>query len=269
MLDGYYLADLEGNLILANPSSAKILGYDKPPIGKNIATEFYANPKEREVLKKEIMKHGKIRFQGTLKRKDGTLIVTETSSRLAYDDKTGEPIAIEGIFRDVSKRVQAEEALRKKEKKYRALVQKLKIKKDSLEELNTAMTVLLEKRKEDRVLLEDNVLMNVKELIEPLIDRMRKTELDDHQKVILSIIESNLNEITSPLTRKLSLRHLNLTPTEIKIANLIRHGKTTKKIAKLMNSSPRTIDTHRKNIRKKIGLDKNRANLRSYLLSLH
>jgi DNA-binding CsgD family transcriptional regulator len=82
-------------------------------------------------------------------------------------------------------------------------------------------------------------------------------------------IESNLNEITSPLTRKLSLKHRNLTPTEIKIANLIRHGATTKKIAKLMNSSPKTIDTHRKNIRRKFGLDKKGENLRSYLLSIH
>ena len=145
----------------------------------------------------------------------------------------------------------------------------LKIKTKSLEELNTAMKVLLEKRKEDQVKLEDNVLANIRELIGPLFDNMRKTKLDDHQKMILSIVESNLNEITSHFTRKLSLKHLSLTPTEMKIANLIKHGTTTKKIAELMKSSPRTIETHRKNIREKIGLRQNRANLRSFLISLH
>ena len=86
---------------------------------------------------------------------------------------------------------------------------------------------------------------------------------------MISILESNLNEIISPFTRKLSLKHLSLTPKEIKIVNLIKHGYTTKKIAQIMNISPRTVDTHRKNIRKKIGLSEKRANLRSHLLSIH
>jgi len=185
--------------------------------------------------------------------------------------KVGDGLGV--IVTDITERKQAEKALQKAheelEQKVEERTKDLEIKTKSLEELNIAMKVLLEKRKEDRILLEDNVFANVKELIEPLFNKMSGTELDEHQKMILSIIESNLNEITSPLTRKLSLKHLSLTPTEIKIANLIRHGSPTKKIAKLMNNSPRTIDTHRKNIRRKIGLDKKRANLRSFLLSLH
>jgi DNA-binding CsgD family transcriptional regulator len=82
-------------------------------------------------------------------------------------------------------------------------------------------------------------------------------------------MESNIDEIVSPFTRKMSLKYLNLTPTEIRIANLIRHGSMTKEIAELMNISPRTVETHRKNIRRKIGLEGKRANLRSHLLSLH
>jgi DNA-binding CsgD family transcriptional regulator len=98
---------------------------------------------------------------------------------------------------------------------------------------------------------------------------MKKSKLDDQQRALLSIMESNIKEIVSPFTRNISLKYLNLTPTEIRIANLIRHGSSTKKIAELMNASPRTIETHRKNIRRKIGLDSKRANLRSHLLSLH
>jgi DNA-binding CsgD family transcriptional regulator len=126
-----------------------------------------------------------------------------------------------------------------------------------------------EKRKEDKFKLEDNVLSNVQELIGPLMENLKATKLDAHQKMILSIVASNLNEITSNFTRKLSMKHLNLTPTEMKIANLIKHGTTTKEIAKIMKSSPRTIETHRKNIREKVGLKQNRRNLRSYLLALH
>jgi len=145
----------------------------------------------------------------------------------------------------------------------------LEIKTKSLEEMNTAMKVLLKKREEDKIEIEDNVLTNVKELVMPFVDKFRETQLDGQQKTFLSIIESNLNEIISPFTRRLSLKYLNLTPTEIQIANMTKHGNTSKKIAKIMNISPRTVDTHKKNIRRKIGLEGKKANLRSYLLSLH
>jgi len=131
------------------------------------------------------------------------------------------------------------------------------------------MKVLLKKREEDKIEIEKNVLTNVKELIEPYVEKMKKTKLDDQQSALLNIVESNINEIISPFTRKMSLKYLNLTPTEIQIANLIRHGSSTKKIAEIMHVSPRTIETHRKNIRRKIGLERKRANLRSHLLSLH
>ena len=79
---------------------------------------------------------------------------------------------------------------------------------------------------------------------------------------------ANLNEIISPFSRGLSLKYLDLTPKQIQIANLIKIGKSTKEIAELMNISPRTVDTHRKNIRRKIGLEEKRASLRSRLISM-
>jgi PAS domain S-box-containing protein len=167
----------------------------------------------------------------------------------------------------------AERALRKAhdelEHRVKERTRELEIKKNSLEEINTAMKVLLKKREEDKTELEDNVLTNVKELISPYFEKIKKTKLDGQQEAFLSIIESYLNEIISPFTRKMSLKYLNLTPTEIQIANLVKHGSATKKIAELMNISPRTVETHRKNIRRKIGLKAKKANLRSHLLSLH
>jgi DNA-binding CsgD family transcriptional regulator len=145
----------------------------------------------------------------------------------------------------------------------------LEAKKNSLEEINTAMKVLLKKREEDKIDIEKNVMTNVKKLIWPYFEKIKKTKIDDQQRALLSIMESNINEIVSPFTRTMSLKYLNLTPTEIRIANLIKHGSSTKKIAEIMNASPRTIETHRKNIRKKIGLERKKANLRSHLLSLH
>ena len=203
---------------------------------------------------------------------NGKIFWHKWTNRAIFNDQ-GKLLEYQGVGWDITERVHAEEALRKAhdelERRVKERTKELEIKKKGLEEINTAMTVLLKKREEDKTELEDNVLTNVKELVEPYFEKIKKTKLDDHQEAFLSIIESNMKEIISPFTRKMSLKYLNLTPTEIRIANLIRHGSSSKKIAEIQNVSPRTIDTHRKNIRRKIGIQGQRGNLRSHLLSLH
>ncbi len=144
----------------------------------------------------------------------------------------------------------------------------LEAKSKSLEEINTALKVLLEKGKENIIEVEQNVLFSVKNLARPFLEKLKNSRLDDTQKTNLSILESNLNEIISPFSRAMSSKFLDLTPTEIQVANLVRDGKTTKDIANLMNLSTRTVEFHRDNIRKKIGIKNMKINLRSYLLSL-
>ncbi len=137
-----------------------------------------------------------------------------------------------------------------------------------LEETNTALKVLLKRRDEDKTEVEEKVLFNVKELIIPYLDKLKKTPLDDRQSTYLDIVETNMNNIVSPFLRGMSTGYLKLTPQEVQVANLVRQGKRTKEIAELLNLSPKTIDTYRDNIRKKVGLKNKKLNLRTYLLSI-
>lgn len=143
----------------------------------------------------------------------------------------------------------------------------LRLKSESLEEMNTALKVLLKKREEDKNELEEKVIYNIKEMVQPFLEKLGRTHLDKRQQTFLEILESNLDDIVSPFAKKLSTRYLNLTPSEIQIADLVKHGKTTKEIAELLSLSTRTIESHRDSIRKKLGIKNQKANLRTHLMS--
>jgi len=136
-----------------------------------------------------------------------------------------------------------------------------------LEEMNVALKVLLEKKQEHKEDFGKQIVFNVKQVVEPFLDKLRQTRLTNEQVEILNIIEQKLKEIVSPYQRTLSQRY-GLTPTELQIVELIRSGKPTKEIAEILNLSKRTVDTHRHNIRKKIGILNKNINLTTYLSSL-
>jgi PAS domain S-box-containing protein len=178
------------------------------------------------------------------------------------DERTADLVRLnEKLKLEIEERKLAEQELKKREAQ-------LEIQTSELEEVNTALRVLLKRRDEDKTEFEEKVLYNVKELVVPYLERLKSGELDAKQTTYVSILESNLNDIVSSFTRKLSSKYLGLTPTEIQIANLVKQGRTTKEIAEILHSSDRTVEFHRKNIRKKIGLVNRKVNLRSHLLSM-
>jgi PAS domain S-box-containing protein len=159
-----------------------------------------------------------------------------------------------GFIRDITARKKTEE--------------ELKTKSLNLEEVNAALRVLLKQRDQDKDEMEDKILSNVKKLVLPYIERLKEKRLDDEKKTYLNIIETNLKNIISPFVQKMSSTYSQFTPTEIRVANLIRDGKTIKEIAGISGVSENAVNHHRQNIRNKLGLNKQKANLRTYLMSL-
>jgi PAS domain S-box-containing protein len=159
-----------------------------------------------------------------------------------------------GFIRDITARKKTDE--------------ELKTKSLNLEEVNAALRVLLKQRDQDKDEMEDKILSNVKKLVLPYIERLKEKRLDDEKKTYLNIIETNLKNIISPFVQKMSSTYSQFTPTEIRVANLIRDGKTIKEIAGISGVSENAVNHHRQNIRNKLGLNKQKANLRTYLLSL-
>jgi PAS domain S-box-containing protein len=137
-----------------------------------------------------------------------------------------------------------------------------------LEELNAALRVLLKRREEDRNELEEKVLSNVKKLVLPYIEKLKKGPLDPMTRTSILVLESNLRDIIAPFSTKLSSIHMNLTPRELQVASLIKEGKATKEIAEFLNVSPSAVNICRHRIRHKLGLNNRKINLQTYLSQL-
>jgi len=159
-----------------------------------------------------------------------------------------------GFNTDITERKRAEEELRTKTK--------------DIEEANIALKVLLNQLEKGRNDLEERILSNIRELILPYINNLRHGKLSLHQVSLVDTIESNLNRISSSFLQHLKLNFYDLTPREIEVANLVREGRSIKEIAELFSITIRTVESHRKRLRVKMGLKNRKANLRAHLLGL-
>jgi DNA-binding CsgD family transcriptional regulator len=115
--------------------------------------------------------------------------------------------------------------------------------------------------------LEEKILANVKGILLPYLEKLKRTKLDECQLSTVNVIETNLNDIISPFIRSLTSKYLNMTPREVQVATLVKEGKTSKEIAELLHTSTSTIDFHRNKLRIKLGLKNKKAGLRIHLMS--
>ncbi|MDJ0984039.1 MAG: PAS domain S-box protein [Desulfobacterales bacterium] len=298
--DPIVVYNMRGRATYVNPAFEQTFGFSSDEVfGKTI--DFVPEeswPETREAIENMLSGKKIHLFETQRLTKDSRVLDVQISSTL-YRDQAGKPVGNIVILRDISaqkkakkvlqeyhdqleelvaertaelaktnrqleleieERKRAEEALRKREVE-------LEAQSHHLEEVNTALKVLLKQREDDKKELGENVLSNVKELISPYLDRLNKSRLNTDQKTLINIMDSNLENIISPFISKLSSKYFNFTPMEIKVANLVKEGKTNKEIAELLCLSKNTILFHRHNIRSKLRLKNKKINLRSHLLS--
>ena len=255
-----FVIDRDTKVIAANKLRQSLLGDD---IGLRALERRGVSPDTRKfwhAVETQVIESGwPAWYTEIVRNRDRETRYYET--RLRPIEKDGKVTMIIGVSYDVTESVKAEEIIRESEAKLRR-------QSEHLEEVNAALNVLLKRRDEDKQELEEKVVANVKELVLPYLQRLKESGLNPQQTTIATILESNLREIVSPFVTRLSSRFVNLTPTELKVADLIRDGRTSKEIASLLNLSHNTILFHRHNIRGKLDLKKKKTNLRSYLRSL-
>jgi len=143
-----------------------------------------------------------------------------------------------------------------------------------LEQLNTelrethhAMLVLARNAERARQDTEERLITHLRSLVLPLIEDMREDER-------LLPYESNLTLVVNAVQEALAglATHLEAVPAlsarEMRIALMIKNGLISEEIAAYLHISPETVKTHRRNIRKKLGLIGSGDQLRAYFRSL-
>ncbi len=181
------------------------------------------------------------------------ILVTERTSELS--------LAIEALEKSNNKYRQTAKSLLKAEAE-------LTVKSDDLAGTNQALQQIMQKSKEEHKEIEQKIMFAVHEMVEPYIERLQKSALNESQQSFLKIIHTNLREITAPFMQGLSHKYFRLNHMELKVADLIRQGKTTVKIAAELNTTKRNIDFYRDQIREKIGIKNTKANLKAVLKDL-
>lgn len=129
---------------------------------------------------------------------------------------------------------------------------------------NQALTVLAQNIAREREETEKRIVLKTRSLIIPIIERLQHDKNLKRYEAELIMLVKHLEDLTSGLAADTKIA-TSLSFSELRIASLIKNGLTTEDIAKHLHISPSTIKTHRKNIRRKLGINNRQQNLRNYL----
>ncbi len=135
-------------------------------------------------------------------------------------------------------------------------------------ETNQNLKILMNTVDEEKNKNTEAAFTAIRREIVPLVEKLKETNPTDEQSYYLEKIEKRLSSMLDSFPYKLALRFSCLTPREVSVAVAVRNGLSTKEIAALHHMAVRTVEVHRENVRKKLGLKNKNINLRSYLLSL-
>lgn len=188
----------------------------------------------------------------------------ETKHWLTYKfpiEQDDDSILLGGIALDVSARIKAVQELEKRDRE-------LDIQKENLERANTALKVLMEHRQQEMIKKEKDTLATLEKLVLPYLQMIQTKNLDPEPASCLNIALHNLTHVAADFASRLSSKETLLSPAELKVADMLRQGKTVDEIADILCISPYTVARHRAGIRGKLGLTNKKINLRNYLKSL-
>ena len=163
------------------------------------------------------------------------------------------------------------EQLERNQKVLEARTAQLEQSNRELLETNTALSVLARNVERTRQETERQVREQLQRLIIPVLENhiasLRQHDHLEYYESQLTMLSQYIADVGSGLATSLQARTA-LSSMELRVALLIQHGLGSDAISEQLSISPETVKTHRRNIRKKLGLTGTKSRLRPYLQSL-
>ncbi|MCF7928539.1 MAG: PAS domain S-box protein [Spirochaetales bacterium] len=153
---------------------------------------------------------------------------------------------------------------RSEEQVYR-MNRELELQTKELEEVNTTLKVLvrnMEKEQREKI---DSLKKQMYRLVMPLLESLKKIVTGERASQLVSVLKENLDSVLVEGRGRKMTGLERLTSRELQIASLLRESKSSKEIADILGVSVHSVFFHRKNIRKKLGLQEKGANLVGHL----
>jgi len=143
----------------------------------------------------------------------------------------------------------------------------MQLQKQEILEKNIALKVVLDQHKLYQKNYEEMVAGQLKQLVYPYLELLQQNIRLEENKEYVSLIGKHLDSIVASFSGSTFSPGWKLTAKESLVADLVKKGKNTKEIGILLKISPRTAETYRNSIRKKIGLTNKKTRLQEYLCS--
>ncbi|MHB1397175.1 MAG: helix-turn-helix transcriptional regulator [Trichloromonadaceae bacterium] len=140
----------------------------------------------------------------------------------------------------------------------------LQVERQALQDANVALHDSLAQSQKEKKMIGLSIQAKIDKIITPIFFALQ-TEMDGRQLKYLDLLQKNFADIISPFVDGNQEILTKLSPVELLICNMIKHGLSSKEIANIRGISPATVNRHRESIRNKLGLTNRKMNLVTYL----
>jgi DNA-binding CsgD family transcriptional regulator len=114
---------------------------------------------------------------------------------------------------------------------------------------------------------ENTIISQIRYLLIPLIEHVKKEQNMSRYRQHIALLLKHIEDISSGFATRLQMDN-GLSMGELRVALMVKNGLTNEEIAEYLHITPETVKTHRRNIRRKLGITGERSDLNAYLQSL-
>ncbi len=260
-----YVKDLEGRYLITNKRHQELFQCGEKQMSENTPYDIYTPELASRLLDNDrqvAQSRQAIQIEETVQQAGQERTYISVKSPVVND--RNEVFAVAGISTDITALKEAEVAVRRERQELQQALEQLERKKREVDEINTALNVLLERYRMAGQEIEERVAAHLHGLVFPHIEMLQPL-LHGRSAELLAEITDQLTRALHSFSLRLDAPHLGLTKREILLAELIRKGRRSQEIALLLGLAERSIESYRNNLRKKLGISGNKVNLQLYL----